>query len=232
MSSYLISVATAAQSNSRKATQPRHHSAVPPSSVTLSPANLGITSIIVQCAHPSQYMAGPPQPQNPAQGDAGDDSGPHKAQKHTNIPDAPSEKELRQILEEQEVGKFDFDRDFGVIKSEDDFEHRLWEYDRMMDDETKRPTDFPVDPKIQGLFVRKVAEAILNMEGATDKKIKDRKRSSKSWTTTTDSKTDVPANEDPGDKEKNSVAVSFLNGLKLTEVELLSWKIVVSFLTF
>lgn len=179
----------------------------------------------MEYAPPLQYMAGPTQPESPTLGDTGDDSGPHTAQKDTEIRDAPSDKEFRQIFEEQEVGKFDFDSDFGVIKNEADFKRRLWEYERMMDDESKSPTDFPLDPKIQRRFVRRVAEAMLNMEGATDKKIKDRKRPSKY-------EAYVPGDKDSGDKEKDSVAVNFLNGLKLVEVELLSWKIVVSFETF
>lgn len=197
-------------------------------------------------------MADPHQPESPTQGEANSppqieadgphhveadsptqveldaDSGPHADQQNGEIPDESSEKELRQILQEQEVGKFDFDRDFGVIKNEDDFENRLREYDSMTDDDPKRPTDFPIDPKIQRQYVRRVAEAMLDMDGATDNKIKDRRRTNKSGETTTKSKADVPAAEDPGDKEKDSVAVKLLRALKLVEIELLSWKVVVS----
>lgn len=140
--------------------------------------------------------------------------------------------DLRQILAEQQVGQFDFDHEFGVIQNEDDFQRRLREFDMMNnkpmeDDETERRSDFPIDSKIQQRYVLKVGKAILNMEGATDIKTKDR-RTPKSGEASTKSKEDAPAVENPGDKEKESVAVTFLNGLKLFDVELASWKILVS----
>lgn len=210
-------------------------------------ASLSRTSIInCTCSHkPRHYplrrtiessqssMPDPPQPESPTQGEADADSAPDPIQEITNIRNEPTDIDLRQILAKQEVGKFDFDRDFGVIKNEDDFERRLREFNTMddkpmEDDETEPRSDFPVDPKIQRRYVLRVGKAILNMEGATDKKIKDRKPASKSWKASAKSKANVPAEEDPGDKEKNSTAVTFLSGLKSAEVELASWKIVVS----
>ncbi|KAG6368801.1 hypothetical protein INS49_003015 [Diaporthe citri] len=202
---------------------------MPPSSVDLSPGSPGIIPIITQYAHPPSTMADLRQTESPIQREADDDSGPDTDQENTVIRDEPSDMELRQILKEQKVGKFDFDRDFGIIKNEDDFKQRLREWETMddkptEDDEPERRSDFPLDFEIQRHYVRRVGKAILNMDGATDKTIKDRKRTSKSQKPSTKYQADVPADEEPG--EKNSVAVTFLSGLKSVEVELVSWKIV------
>lgn len=169
-------------------------------------------------------------PGKPTKGKADDTSGPSGDQHNTEIQRQIS---IRQVLEEQEAGKFDLKRDFGKIKNADEFYRLLGEYEAM-NDKHKPCTDFPTDSKTQMQWVLKVVNAICNKERATDatnKKIASARQDEKDL----DGR-DRPGDEADGNNEsiarsenRPSSAVTHLNRLKAAEVELGSWKVVVSF---
>ncbi|KAK7736012.1 hypothetical protein SLS63_003532 [Diaporthe eres] len=148
-------------------------------------------------------MRGPPQPKSRTQGKSDHDSRPDSDQKTTGNQDDESDISIpiRQILDRQEVGKFDFDLDFGIIKNEYEFKHRLKEYEAMNND-PRSCTDFPTDPKTRREFALKIGKAIVNLDGARDATIKNTVR-----------------------KDRLSQSVTHLNRLKTTEVEIMSWKV-------
>lgn len=155
---------------------------------------------------PSPYMRGPPQPKSRTQGKSDHVSRPDSDQKTTGNQDDESDISIpiHQILDRQEVGKFDFDLDFGIIKNEKEFKHRLEEYEAMNDD-PRSCTDFPTDPKTRREFALKIGKAIVNLDGARDATIKN-----------------------TVGKDRHSQSVTHLNRLKTTEVEIMSWKVMVS----
>lgn len=167
-------------------------------------------------------MADFPPPGKPTRGKADDTSGPSGDQHNTEHEEQTS---VRQILEKQKAGTFDLDRDFGAIKNLDHFERLRREYEQM-DDKRNRVSDFPPDPETQTKFARSLAKVILNMELATDTKIKYRKPATKSEADASNNEQGSGNGNEQG--EKDSVAVTFLKGLKLFEIELICWKILVS----
>ena len=182
---------------------------------------------------PANMADGPP-PEGPSQGNA-DNSGPTTGQGDVEALDDPVGIPLLQRLEQQKAGEIDFDRDFGFIKNEEDLEQRLREHE-IMNDKPETRSDYPTDSEAQQEFVLSVGKAILNMDRATDTRSKDRKRSKKSKKSRSKSNADArdeddtdedDLDDDDEEAEKDSIAVNFLKSLKLAEVELVSWKLVV-----
>lgn len=167
-------------------------------------------------------MADLPPPGKPTKGKADDTSGPSGDQHNTEHEEQTS---VRQILERQKAGTFDLERDFGAIKNLDDFKRLRQQYEEM-DDKLNRVSDFPPDSETQTEYARSLTKAILNMEVATDTKIKYRKPATKSEANASNDEQGSGNGNEQG--EKDSVAVTFLNGLKLFEIELICWKVLVS----
>lgn len=167
-------------------------------------------------------MADLPPPGKPTKGKADDTSGPSGEQHNTEHEEQTS---VRQILEKQKAGTFDLERDFGAIKNLDDFKRLRQQYEEM-DDKLNRVSDFPPDSETQTEYVRSLTKAILNMEVATDTKIKYRKPATKSEADASNDEQGSGNGNEQG--EKDSVAVTFLKGLKLFEIELICWKLLVS----
>lgn len=182
-------------------------------------------------------MRGPPQPKSRTQGESDHDSRPDSDQKTTGVQDDDRgiPIPIRQFLGRQEVGKFDFGREFGIIKNQDEFKHRLEEYEAM-NNEPKSCTDFPTDHKTQREFALKIAKAIVNVDRAIDatnnKTVAQRKAEENQHE-------QDRGGEEPGGltgstahsgppKDEASNAVNHLNRLKTAEVEIMSWKVMVS----
>lgn len=72
-------------------------------------------------------MADPTPPRKPNQVEGNDASDPVGGQQDTDIQNNYTHMTFGEILGEQEVGKYDFDRDLAVIKNEDDYKRRLRE---------------------------------------------------------------------------------------------------------
>ncbi|KAL2285273.1 hypothetical protein FJTKL_08230 [Diaporthe vaccinii] len=186
---------------------------------------------------PSPYMGGPPQRKSRTQGESDHDSRPDSNQKTTGVQDDDRgiPIPIRQFLARQEVGKFDFGREFGIIKNQDEFKHRLEEYEAMNND-PKSCTDFPTDPKTRMEFALKIGKAIVNVDRASDATNKNTVAQRKPEEVQNEHNRD---DEKPGGhkgstahseppKDTASDAVNHLNRLKTTEVEIMSWKIMVS----
>uniref|UniRef100_A0AAU8CHL9 Uncharacterized protein n=1 Tax=Gnomonia sp. TaxID=2011790 RepID=A0AAU8CHL9_9PEZI len=171
---------------------------------------------------PPPNVVTPIRADGPTQDKPDDAPGPDTSQSDTEDEDDSSE--IRQILEGQKAGEFDFDRDFGNIKDEDQFERLLWEYERM-NDKPNGGTDFPRGTKPQMKYARRIGEAMCNMTLATDTKCKDRKSANKSNADGPDSEQASGNGHEPA--EKDSVAVTFLKSLKPGEIELISWKVMI-----
>lgn len=172
-------------------------------------------------------MADLPPPGKPTKGKADDTSGPSGDQHNAEIQQDIS---IRQILAQQKAGKFDLDRDFGTIKNPAEFKRRNSEYEAM-NDKPKRCTDFPPDSKTQMQWVLTVGKAICNTERATD-------ATNKKIASARQDEEDQDGRDRAGDEADGSIArsedrpssaVTHLNRLKPAEVELMSWKAVVSF---
>lgn len=175
-------------------------------------------------------MADLPPPGKPTKGKADDTSGPSGDQHNAEIQEEIS---IRQILEAQKAGRFDLNRDFGKIKNAAEFYRLLAEYEAMNDKHTPC-TDFPADSETQMQWVLAVVKAICSKKRATDATNKKIARPRKN-------EEDLNGHDGAGDEadgnneliarseDRPSSAVTHLNRLKPVEVELGSWKVVVSF---
>lgn len=176
-------------------------------------------------------MADESPPEGPIQGNA-HTSGHTIGHENAEPEDDPDYITFPELVKQQKAGEIDFERDFGFIKDEDDFFSRVWEHDQM-NDRPHTASDFPLDSKIQKSWALKVAKAIVDMRRATDTTNKDRSKTSKS-TPSVDAQDQNDSDEgdtsnDDEEPRKASIAVNFLNSLTMAEIELVSWRVVVSF---
>lgn len=86
--------------------------------------------------------------------------------------EAPVANDILQMLAEETPGEFDFDSDddddiISLIQCEGDYMQMIQDYERA-NDRLERVDDFPTDPAELQRYIREIARALVNFDGAID----------------------------------------------------------------